>query len=530
MSRTTESLRRRMSWTRPRAIARAWMRGIATAVLLTLMTPSPGAASERVLEDVLSEDAETVEKALRELWAALYGPMDRPWTVASVGAFFREDVDIASWFGKVLERPRPEALQLRNFHGKTAREVVSDVVLDSLIRLPIPDSIEFRPRNHGSAKEMFKDWPADIVDGIPTMEHLREDYGLLAELSDNVEDEEARRLALVFANQVKRVQAALPRLVEDEYDRRQRSGTIGSDGVLGGLLGLVARLQLLGTEETREAVWRTLVKEREARGLPAKVVGVEAPWNLLTARIMGLELGESDFPLEGRALSPGVRRVALALTEDPALVDRLAKGEAYSLEEALLVEDAVRLLANERPLAEETGRRILGLYCGSLDGSLDGLCFVKLNLLYSGPDDPSLQSMEADVGGLVMGSLVGLVEEIERKCGVLPELEAEVSPAAGGHSDPGQETRSRIESIGWQLHSVLALVGLLDSVPRSVLDGVFEFWSKERIPEARLILEENDWLEPDVSAVSSEQREEFRADLFPRRSIGGTTELCEGRI
>ncbi len=531
---TMESLRGRESWAGPGATVHAWMRGIATAVLLTFMTPSPGAANERVLEDVLSEDAETVEKALEELWDALYGPMDidgsdRPWTADSVGALFREDVDLAAWFGEVLERAWPEALQSSDFGEETAREVVSEMflVLVNMIWVPIPEWIEFAAENHRSAKEMSEGWPADIVGMVPTMEHLRDD-GPLAQLSDNVEDDEARRMALALASQTRRVQEALPRLVEDEYDRRQRSGTIGSDDVLGGLLGHLALVQEhVGTEETREAAWTAWMKEREARGLPAKVVGVEAPWNLF-GMIAHSELGESGFPLEGRALSPGVRRVALALTEEPALADRLAKGEADGLEAA------VALLANERPLAEETGRRILDIYCGSLDG----LCFEKLNLLYAGPDDPSLQSMEADVGALVIESLVGLVDEAEHQCGVLAALEAEVSLAAGGQLDPRQERRSRyriesvgyrIESIGRELQDVLALVGRLDSVPRPVLEGVFEFWSKERFPEARRILEENDWLEPDVAAVSSEQRDGVRPGLSPRRLIG-TTKLCEGRI
>ncbi len=551
MSLTMGGLRERESWAGPRVASRhgadrrarnprtahAWMRGIATAVLLTFMAPSPGAASERVLEDVLSEDAETVKKALRELGDALYGPMDRPWTADSVGALFREDVDLAAWFGEVLERARPEALQSWDFDGETAREVVSEVFLFLVLMAggALPEWIEFAAENHRSAKEMSEGWPADIVGMVPTMEHLRDDNGPLAQLSDNVEDDEVRRMALALASQTRRVQEALPRLVEDEYDRRQRSGTIGSDDVLGGLLGHLALVQEhVGTEETREAAWTAWMKEREARGLPAKVVGVEAPWNLFGMGIAHSELGESGFPLEGRALSPGVRRVALALTEEPALADRLAaKGEADGFEAA------VALLANERPLAEETGKRILDLYCGSLDG----LCFEKLNLLYAGPDDPSLQSMEADVSGLVIESLVGLVEEAERQCGVLAELEAEVSPAAGGHRDPsrerwelaqghlgaGRETRYRIISIGKELQDVLALVGRLDSVPRPVLEGVFEFWSTERFPEARRILEENDWLEPDVAAVSSEQREGVRAGLSPRRLIG-TTELCEGRI
>ncbi len=516
------------------------MRGIATALLLTFTTPSPGAANERVLEDVLSEDAETVEKALEELWDALYGPMDidgsdRPWTADSVGALFREDVDLAAWFGEVLERSWPETLQEERWEWKTTREAVSKAFLLLVFMAggALPEWIEFAAENHRSAKEMSEGWPADIVGMVPTMEHLRDDNGPLAQLSDNVEDDEVRRMALALASQTRRVQEALPRLVEDEYDRRQRSGTIGSDDVLGGLLGYLALVQEhVGTEETREAAWTAWMKEREARGLPAKVVGVEAPWNLFGMGIASSKLGESGFPLEGRALSPGVRRVALALTEEPALADRLAKGEADGLEAA------VALLANERPLAEETGTRILDLYCGSPDGSLDGLCFEKLNLLYAGPDDPSLQSMEADVGALVIESLVGLVDEAEHQCGVLAELEAEVSPAAGGQLDPRQERWSRyriesvgyrIESVGRELQDVLALVGRLDSVPRPVLEGVFEFWSTERFPEARRILEENDWLEPDVAAASSEQRDGVRPGLSPRRSIG-TTELCEGRI
>ena len=136
--------------------------------------------------------------------------------------------------------------------------------------------------------------------------------------------DEARRLALVFASQMRRVQEAIPELVEDEYDRRQRSGTIGgSDDMLGVLFSYLAFLQeQVGTEETRKVAWRTWAKEREARGFPAEVVGVEAPWNLFGMGIAHSELGESGFPLEGRALSPGVRRAALVLTAEPALAER----------------------------------------------------------------------------------------------------------------------------------------------------------------------------------------------------------------
>ena len=327
MSRTTESLRRRMSWAGPRATAQAWARGIATAVPLTFMMPASGAANERVLEDVLSEDAEIVDKASGELWDALYGPIDRPWTVDSVGAFFREDVDLASWIGEVLERARPEV------------RVAVGWMIAFLLQNATPAAIEFAAENHRSAKEMSEDRPADIVGLVPTtMEHLRKHNALLGRLSDNVEDDEARRLALAFASQMRRVQEALPELVEDEYDRRQRSGTIGSDDALGALGVLLLCLAVLqehvGTEETREAAWTAWMKEREARGLPAKVVGVEAPWNLFGMGIASSKLGESGFPLEGRALSPGVRRVALALTAEPALADRLAEGEADGLEAA----------------------------------------------------------------------------------------------------------------------------------------------------------------------------------------------------
>ena len=532
MSRTIETMERlrgRESWAGPRATVQAWMRGVATVALLTFMTPSPGAAaSDWVLRAVLSEDAATVEMALLELGNAIYGPFDGQWSVDAVGAWFREDVDLASWFGEVLARGRPEA-----------REAVSEFIAFSIPLYPSPERIEFAAGNHTSAKEMFEGWPletlpnvfgGDIVASVPTMERLRsreDGGGLLAKLPETVADDEARRLALVFASQMRRVQAALPRLLEEEYDRRQRSGTIGSDEVLDVLLsGLAFFQEEWGTEGTRAAAWAKWVKEREARGLPTVVVGVEAPWNLFGMGIAHYELGESGYPLEGRTLAPGVRRVALALTaEPPAEPGPRNTCRPGPCPPSNGLEAAVALLANERPLAEETGKRILDLYCGSLDGD----CFEKLNVLYAGPDDPSLRSMEADVGKHVVESLAGLVEETERQCGVLAQFEAEVSPAAGGSSRPGQRTRRRIWSIGEELQEILALVGRLDSASRPVLDGVLEFWSTERFPEARRILEENDWLGPDVAAVSAAQKAGFRAGLSPRRRIG-VAELCEGRI
>ncbi len=554
MSRTIETMERlrgRESWAGPRATVQAWMRGVATVALLTFMTPSPGAAaSDWVLRAVLSEDAATVEMALLELGNALYGPFDGQWSVDSVGAWFREDVDLASWFGEVLARGRPEA-----------REAVSEFIVFSIPLYPSPERIEFAAGNHTSAKEMFEGWPletlpnvfgGDIVASVPTMERLRsreDGGGLLAKLPETVADSEARRLALVFASQMRRVQAALPRLLEEEYDRRQRSGTIGSDEVLDVLLSGLAFLQEeWGAEGTRAAAWAKWVKEREARGLPTEVVGVEAPWNLFGMGIAHYELGESGYPLEGRTLAPGVRRVALALTaEPPAEPGPRNTCRPGPCPPSNGLEAAVALLANERPLAAETGRRIFDLYCGipvgirSHTASLDGGCFEKLNLLYRGPDEPSLRSLEADVGRHVVDSLAGLVEETERQCGILAESEADGpkdSPAAGATwtREEGEveyrvivPVRERIRSIGEQLQEVLALVGRLDSVSRPVLDGVFEFWSAERFPEARRILEENDWLEPDVAAVSSAQKAGFGAGLSPRRRIG-VTELCEGRI
>lgn len=242
--------------------------------------------------------------------------------------------------------------------------------------------------------------------------------------------------------------------------------------------------------------------------------------------------------------------MALALTEEiPAeLGPDLGAGNWEASSSVQALELAVTLLANERPLAEETGRRVFDLYCGMPVGirsdsvSLDGGCFEKLNLLYAGPDDPSLRSMEADVAGHVVESLAGLVEEADRQCGTLAESGAggsEEPPAVGVTWSQIGETeyrvtvpvRERIRSIGEHLREVLALVGRLDTVSRPVLDGVFEFWSKERFPEARRILEENDWLGPDVAAVSSARGEGVRAgwSSSSRRRIG-IEELCKGRI
>ena len=107
------------------------------------------------------------------------------------------------------------------------------------------------------------------------MERLRsreDGGGLLAELPETVADGEARRLAFVFAGQMRRVRAALPRLVEEEYDRRRSSGTIGSDEVLDVLLQALAGLQdLWGTEETRAAAWATVVRMVSAADAPEHV-------------------------------------------------------------------------------------------------------------------------------------------------------------------------------------------------------------------------------------------------------------------
>ena len=248
MSRTIEGLRRRESRAGSRATVHAWMRGVAAAVLLTFTTPSPGAAaSDWVLRAVLSEDAATVETALPELWDALYGPLDgSQWSVDSVGAWFREDVDLAAWFGEVLAKGRPEA-----------REAVSQYLVAWIGLHPSPERIEFAAVNHRSAKDVkvtFGGWVGDFEDWVPTMDRLcsREDgRGLLAELPECVADDDARRLALAFARQMRRVQAALPRLVEEEYDRRQRSGTIGSYEVLDVLLSALLTCRRIGVRKRR---------------------------------------------------------------------------------------------------------------------------------------------------------------------------------------------------------------------------------------------------------------------------------------
>ncbi len=521
---TIEGSLRRGSWAGLRVPRRAWIREVIMVVLLTSMTPSPGgaAASEWVLRDVLSEDAATVEAALRELGTALYGPFDGEWPVDSVGAFFREDVDVAAWFTEVLARGRPEA-----------REAVSQFVVFLIPLYPSPERIEFAAETHRSAEDVkgaFQGLLGNFEDWIPTMETLRSRAagdGLLAELPESVTENEARRLALVFASQMRRVQAALPEILEEEYDRRRRAGTIGSDEVLGLLLQGLAFLQKeWGTEETRAAAWANWVKVREARGLPAEVVGVEAPWNLFGMGIARYELGESGLPVEGRVLPLGVRRVALALTAEATTElgprDICRPGPCPPSDG---FEAAVALLANERPLAEETGRRVFDLYCGSLEGA----CFEKLNLLYAGPDDPSLRSIEADVGARVLKSLAGLVEEVELQCGVLARFDVDVASVPGGSSDAALRARRLISSIGEELEETLALVERLDTVSRGILDGVFEFWSTERFPKARRILEKHGWLEPDVAAVSSAQRAESRLGLSPNRGVG-VAELCTGRI
>ena len=525
---TMAGLRGRESWAGPGTTARAWVRGVAAAALLTLMTPSPGtAASDWVLRAVLSEDAAIVEEALLELEDALHGPLDgQRWSADSAGAFFREDVDLASWFGEVLAKGRPEA-----------RDAVSQFFLAWMVWSPVPPEwIEFAARNHLSAQEMFEGWPQEemLVDEqvLPTMERLRSEEdggGVLAWLSETVADDEARRLALAFASQMKRVQAALPGLVEEEYDRRRGSETMGSDPVRRTLLASLVFLQELGTEETRAAAWATWVKKREAQGLPTVVVGVEAPWKLFP---VFHELDEADQPIEGRALPPGVRRVALALTKEvPAeLGPEYVDGNWESRHSVEALEYAATLLANERPLAEETGRRIFDLYCGMPVGIRH--CFEQLNLLYAGPDDPSLRSMEADVRRHLVKLLVGLTDEIGRQCGTLAELEAEGpedalaigaarSRAEGRNEDRTiGSVRSRIHAIGSQLRDVLALAVRLDWVPRPFLEDMFEFSSTER-----LVLEKNGWLGPDVGA----RKVKLQAGFGWSRSVG-VSDICEGSV
>ena len=203
-----------------------------------------------------------------------------------------------------------------------------------------------------------------------------------------------------------RVLAELPASITEEYGRRATASERGQSSAFRGepnreedvlwVLLTVARIgQYMGSEAARLAAGEVLRDTNSRLVRKAQNQGIRVPGLMFSLGQMLESMPDAVHPVAGRDLDPRVRSVVYAL---------LRGGDE-------MFRDAAQLLADERPLTEESVEAVYEAHCGAVDDE----CGSHLSRLYSGPDDPALRGLRVRVADRVASELGR--ERMKRRAG-----------------------------------------------------------------------------------------------------------------
>ena len=355
-------------------------------------------------------------------------------------------------------------------------------------------------------------------------------WGGIEELRNMFGEEPSRAdlagMGVAYARNIRGLGEEIPAIVEEEFLRQQEQegGASASDTrVFGLLFGLARYFQQVGSVEARDAAfaaWIEVDGNKEAflgevgvrdrlEEIPG---GLKAMGRVIPLHLLLMKVPQEAHPVEGRRVDPRLRRVAQELLRQggPALsaeelmeMQRQASGLLDLHEDAWsmgTVVGAAWLLAAERPLAEGSAQAVYEFGCGSVDRA----CGVLAALLYFGPDDPSLASvqprLEASMAQWLSGARSARREMCEKRTSAATSAEvarlAEADAVKREREKLDQQTRAETEKI----EAVLELLELVERPSRLLLDAVFEYWAEERDLKAQEILVRRGMLE--ASALS----------------------------
>ena len=368
----------------------------------------------------------------------------------------------------------------------------------------------------GIPPEMSELMAADVSGGV---RQLRNMFGETASRT------ELARMGRAYARNVRSLQEQIPAIVEGEFRRQQEAGATAHDtSVFGFLFGIAQYFEQLGSVEARDAAFAawmevegaeelffeefTDIDRERVKAMPAGLatVGRGVPlWFLL------MQVPQDEHPLVGRRLDPRLRQVARELLrqgtpelrpEELREMRRQAGGMVGLHEDAwstMTASGAAWLLAAERPLADGSAAAAYEFGCGAVNRG----CAVLAAVLYSGPDDPSLASIQPRLEDSIAQWLAGarsvrreLCEKRTSADGAVVARLAEEDTVKRGREELDRQTQTETETI----EAVLDLAELVDRPSPLLLDAVFEYWAEERDPKAQEILVRRGMLE--ASALS----------------------------
>lgn len=362
----------------------------------------------------------------------------------------------------------------------------------------------------------------NLLSGIPPerSEMMAADtgaWGGLEELRNMFGEEPSRadlaRMGVAYGRNIRSLGEEIPRIVEEEYRRQQEGAPSASDTrVFGLLFGVAQYFEQLGSVEARDAAfgaWMEVESAEEAffrelrvqdrDRLEAIPGGLAAVGRGVPLFFLLRQVPQDAQPLVGRRLNPRLRWVAHDLLRQggPELSAeelremQLQAGGMLALHEdawsMMTVVGAAWLLAAERPLAEGSAQSVYEFGCGSADRG----CAMLVALLYSGPDDPSLASiqprLERTIAQWLFDSSAARREMCKRRLSGTGAVVGPL-PVDGSVRREREELDSETRTETGRIQAALDLVELIDLPARILLDAVFEYWAEERDPKAQEIL------------------------------------------
>ncbi len=356
-------------------------------------------------------------------------------------------------------------------------------------------------------------------------------WGGIEELRNMFGEEPSRadlaRMGLSYARNIRDLGEEISAIVEEEFVRQKEHGSSPSGTRAFGLLFGLARYfhQLVGSVEARDAAfaaWLEVDGNEEAflgeagvrdrlEEIPGglKEIGRGVPLHFLL-----MKAPQEAHPVVGRRLDSRLRRVAQELlaqggpglsAEELMEIQLRASGlldlheDAWSMR---TVTGAAWLLAAERPLAAGSAQTVYEYGCGSADKG----CGVLAALLYFGPDDPSLASIQPRLEALIAQRLAAARsarrEMCEKRVSAARQEVTRVSEAdALKRERETLDSEARTET--GKIEAVLELAELVDRPSPVLLDAILEYWSEERDSKAEDILVRRGVLERSALPVAA---------------------------
>lgn len=404
-------------------------------------------------------------------------------------AFFREDVG------------RLDAAALTLYDAPHRLWSDSDVSALVLYKGVLRDGVDLARVAWTSSLYLFlsgaSNFPPDVLEDLPLSLFQENREGFLVPRHASLA--EAYGISVAAGAKTGELFAAVPTLIVEEYTRQVQTGETSVDWqVLDLLFGMAFRELHIGAMELREEVgakWLARHPGLLQEHMPT-LVGVKRPGRFFLLGYTLREFPEEVYPAVMRPLDSEVREVA-----------------ERAIRRGYTGDYATYLLSDERPLGVTSARTVFESRCAAGEWERCGEFVARL---FAGPDDAALKGIRREVEAWIVGSLVEGATAMEFGC----RLRDAVLSAPGGGDAGGVGVRGELRRLGGSIQrgsqrvtSALDIALRLDEPSTEVVEAVYEYWYRDRDPEAERFLQRH-------GGLGAAAQSQLRHGIGPGRCLG----------